>query len=176
MTIKKIKIINVVFLFLLSFLWHFMYDLLPNNFFALFFPVNESIWEHMKIIYTCLLISSIIEYIIYKKKKINVNNFYINIPIISILGIITYLILYLPLDKIFSHNLILAIIILFIVFTLSEIMSYYILKFKKIKNEKIIGIFLIILSYIIFTYLTYNPIKNNLFLDRQTNTYGIKKD
>ena len=173
---KKIKLIMIFINICLSFLVHFMYNWFPSTFTSIFFPVNESIWEHMKIIYTCLLISSIIEYIIYKKKKINVNNFYINIPIISILGIITYLILYLPLDKIFSHNLILAIIILFIVFTLSEIMSYYILKFKKIKNEKIIGIFLIILSYIIFTYLTYNPIKNNLFLDRQTNTYGIKKD
>ena len=51
MTLKKIKIINVVFLFLLSFLWHFMYDLFPNNIFALVFPVNESVWEHMIIVY-----------------------------------------------------------------------------------------------------------------------------
>lgn len=30
---------------------HFIYDLLPNAVFALFSPVNESIWEHLKLIY-----------------------------------------------------------------------------------------------------------------------------
>ena len=93
MTLKKIKIINVVFLFLLSFLWHFMYDLLPNNFFALFFPVNESIWEHMKIIYYCLLLSSVLEFILYHKFKIKVNNFYISSMVKSVLGVIIYLII-----------------------------------------------------------------------------------
>ena len=30
---------------------HFVYDLLPNPVTALFSPVNESIWEHLKVIY-----------------------------------------------------------------------------------------------------------------------------
>lgn len=30
---------------------HFLYDLLPNVVTALFAPVNESIWEHLKLIY-----------------------------------------------------------------------------------------------------------------------------
>lgn len=30
---------------------HFLYDLLPNPVTALFSPTNESIWEHLKIIY-----------------------------------------------------------------------------------------------------------------------------
>lgn len=30
---------------------HFLYDFLPNPVTALFSPVNESIWEHLKIIY-----------------------------------------------------------------------------------------------------------------------------
>ena len=72
MSLKKIKIINVVFLFLLSFLWHFVYDWFPNNIFALFFPVNESIWEHMKIIYYCLFMGSILEFVLCKKNNINI--------------------------------------------------------------------------------------------------------
>ena len=31
------------------------------------------------------------------------------------------------------------------------------------------------ISYIIFVYLTYNPIKIDLFIDPQTGTYGIEK-
>jgi hypothetical protein len=34
---------------------HFVYDLWPNWFTALFAPVNESIWEHLKLLYWPLL-------------------------------------------------------------------------------------------------------------------------
>ena len=94
MTLKKIKIINVVFLFLLSFLWHFMYDWFSNTIFALVFPVNESIWEHMKIIYYCLLLGSILEFVLCKKNNIKINNFYIEAMIKSLLGVIFYLIIF----------------------------------------------------------------------------------
>ena len=88
---KRIKVLMIVIAFILSFPIHFMYDLFPSFITSIFFPVNESIWEHMKIVYTSILVTSITEYFIYKKKNIKVNNFVINIPIISIIGIIIYL-------------------------------------------------------------------------------------
>ncbi len=36
---------------------HFLYDFLPNPVTALFSPVNESIWEHLKLIYWPYLIA-----------------------------------------------------------------------------------------------------------------------
>lgn len=39
---------------------HFVYTLLPNVIAALFSPVNESIWEHMKIIYWPLLVAMLV--------------------------------------------------------------------------------------------------------------------
>ena len=172
---KKIKFWMVFVTFILSFLIHFAHVLYPSILTSIFAPVNESVWEHMKIIYTCILISSLIEYFIYKKKSISFNNFLISIPITSILSIIIYLILYIPLELLFGHSLFLAAFLLFIIYIIAQIISYYILNFKKIKYGNIIGIILIIVSYIIFTYLTYNPIKNDLFLDTQTNTYGLEK-
>ena len=62
---KKIKTIGVYVIFVLSFISHFMYDILPNPLFSILFPVNESIWEHMKLLVTPVLIFSIIEYIVY---------------------------------------------------------------------------------------------------------------
>ena len=50
MTLKKWKIISCIGIFLLSVLFHFIYDWFPNFFTSLFSPVNESIWEHNKII------------------------------------------------------------------------------------------------------------------------------
>jgi len=171
---KKIKIIITIITFLLSFPIHFIYELFPNFLTSIFFPVNESLWEHMKIIYTSILLSSIIEYIIYKKKDIKINNFYLSIPIISIIGIIFYLITYKIISLFISHNLLIALIIMLLTYIIAEIISYYILKYKPIKHQKLLGITLIILSYIIFTYLTYNPPHNNLFIDQETNNYGIK--
>ena len=70
MNLKKIKIIAVLGIFLLSFISHFAYELFPNIIFSFIFPVNESIWEHMKIIFTSTLIYGIIDYLLLKKYKI----------------------------------------------------------------------------------------------------------
>ena len=113
---KRIKLIGVFIIFGLSFFSHFMYSWFPNTIFSILFPVNESIWEHMKLIVTPALIFSIFEYIIYKRKKIIFNNFFLSYSISMILGIILYLLIYLPIDYIFGHNMVVAISLLFITF------------------------------------------------------------
>ena len=170
---KKIKILIIIIAFILSFPIHFIYDIFPCYFTSIIAPVNESIWEHMKIIYTSILLSSIIEYFIYKKKKINTNNFILSIPISSILGIIFYLIIYLLIDLFIPHNFLIAIIIMFITYIFSNIISYTIINKKEIPNQKELGISLILINYIIFTHLTYYPPNNYLFIDQITNTYGV---
>ena len=67
---KKIKIFIILLSFILSFPIHFIYDLFPCFLTSIIAPVNESIWEHMKIIYTSILLSSIIEYFIFKSKQL----------------------------------------------------------------------------------------------------------
>ena len=171
---RKIKIIIIVISFALSFGAHFAYEIFPNFLTSILFPVNESVWEHMKIIYTCIIASSVIEYFIYKKKNIEYNNFIISIPVISIIGIALYLLLFYFITSFVKENMFISLSLLLITYIICEISSYYILNSKKVKYEKLIGIILIILSYIIFTYLTYNPIKNHVFLDTKTNSYGIK--
>ena len=74
MNLKKIKILGVVIITILSFISHFAYDIFPNIIFSFIFPVNESIWEHMKILFTSTLIYSLIEYILLKKYNITYNN------------------------------------------------------------------------------------------------------
>ena len=116
---KKIKIFIIILAFLLSFPIHFIYDIFPSFFTSIIAPVNESIWEHMKIIYTSILLSSIIEYFIYKKKRYDTNNFFISIPISSILGIIFYLVIYLLIDLFIPHSFFIAILCLLLIFFLT---------------------------------------------------------
>ena len=172
---KKIKIIGVFIIFALSFISHFMYEWFPNTLFSILFPVNESIWEHMKLIVTPVLIFSLIEYITYKKKDISYNNFILSYSISMLLCIIIYLMIYLPIDYMFGHSAIVAISLLFIIFIILEIISYYIMNYREIKYSNVIGICMIIFMYIIFGYLTYNPIEIDLFYDKSKNIYGIPK-
>ena len=161
---KKNKIISVFLVFLLSFPCHFLYNFFPNFIFASLFPVNESIWEHMKIIYTSFLITSV------------VSNYLFNYSITGILAIIIYLIMYLPLEIIFGHSFILAIILLFITYVISEIINCYLMNFNSIKNSLKYGFIIIIITYFIFTLFTYFPPKLTLFRDPTNNNYGILKE
>ena len=172
---RRIKIISVFLIFLISVISHFMYEWCTNSLFSIIFPVNESIWEHMKLILTPVLIFSLFEYIIYRKKNIYYNNFILSYSISIIIGIIFYLILYLPIHYIFGHSAVYAIILLFITFIIVQIVSYYIMNYKEIRYSYIIGNIFIILMYVIFGYLTYNPLEIDIFYDTQKNIYGIPR-
>jgi len=170
---KNKKILAVFGIFALCFLCHFLYDWFPNPIFSIFFPVNESIFEHMKIIMTSYLLYGIIDYFLLKNEK--TNNFVFQLFLVPIIGIMIYLIIYAPLYKILGENMFISIGLLFIIVIIECIMSYYLLQKEPIKYGQIAGILGIIIVYFIFTYLTYFPIHNNLFIDSTDNTYGIKK-
>lgn len=173
MSLKAIKIIGFFIIFLLCFPFHFLYDWLPNSLFSIFFPVNESIWEHMKLIYTSFIFYGIFDYLLLKKNKINFNNFLIQLFLMPIIAIFIYLIIFIPIYKMIGENMIISIGLLAIVILIEQILSYFILQYKQIKYQNIIGIVGIILVYIIFGYLTYKPIENYIFYDTVKGKYGI---
>ena len=173
---RKIKIIGVFISFILSIILHSIYQVLPNTFFSIIAPVNESIWEHMKLIITSSLTFGIIEYFIYKKKDIPFNNFLLSYGISSIIGVLTYLLIYIPLNDIFGHKVYIAIILLFLILMFVQYINCYLMNMKSIWHANDIGILLIIVIYFIFGYFTYHPPKINLFYDYLHNGFGIIKD
>ena len=172
---RKIKIIGVFISFILAVILHFIYGWIPNSLISVIAPVNESIWEHMKLIVTPSLIFSIFEYFIYKKKNIAFNNFILSYAISSILGILVYLLIYIPLNDIFGHKAYIAISLLFLILIFVQVVSYYIMNKEIIKHSSDIGILLIVIIYFVFGYLTYHPPKINLFYDYMNKGYGIIK-
>ena len=174
--IKKFKFIGVLIIFLLAFISHIMYELFPNFIFSILFPVNESIWEHMKLIVTPVLFYAIFEYIILKKRQLNINYFWLSYIISCILGIIIYLVIYLPVNKIFGYIPIFAIVLLFITFNIIIIINYYINMILKINYGNKFFVLIIIFMYVLFGYLTYFPPNTGLFYDTNSNCYGINCD
>lgn len=175
MNLKKIKIFSVFGTFILAFLTHFLYDWFPNPIFSIFLPVNESIWEHMKMLFTTILLYEIIEFIILKVKKIETNNFLFASFISAIISIPIYLIIFLPIYYRFGENMIIIFIIMFITILISQIINYKLL-IKEELGFKYFSIILIIISYIIFGLLTYYPPQTHLFYDTENEIYGIKKN
>lgn len=173
MCLKTVKIIATISIFLLCFPFHFVYDWLPNGLTSIFFPVNESIWEHMKLIAIPYFLFGIVEYIILTKNKIKPNNFLLQLFLVPLLGIILYLLIYLPLYSYFGENMFISIALLLFIIILMEIASYYLLKQENIKYQSIIGTVGIIAVLITFGYLTYKPIENYVFYDTEHNKYGI---
>ncbi len=173
MNIKKLKIIGIIIAFLLTFPLHFLYDKLPCFLTSIIAPVNESIWEHMKILFGAILISGIIEKIIVKTKKLNINNVFISNFLSALISIPIFLIMFMPVYNIIGKNFVITIIIMLLAIIIAKIMSYVIMKKKNLNLQKITIIFVIAI-YIIFGLLTYFPPKNNLFLDPIKNIYGIQ--
>ena len=173
MTLKRTRIISTIGIFLLCFLFHFIYNWFPCTLTEIFFPVNESIWEHMKLLFSAVVFYGIIDYIILQKFNIKFNNFFISLFVSALSIIPIYLTMFLPIYYKIGQNMVITIGIMLIAIIISQIISYYILKQEHFDKLNIISLILIIASYIIFAYLTYYPIKNELFFDTQDEKYGL---
>jgi len=166
---KKI-ITNSLLLFLLSIFISFVYKVLPYFITLTFSPVNNSIFEYLKLIFSSYIIFLILKLVFLKTREANdiKNHFYLGLFNIAI-----FLILYLPVILIFKENIFLAYIINFI--SISITMFLYQKLEKKQNNSKENNLFIIpiVLLFIMFTYFSYHPLKNFLFFDKQNNKYGI---
>lgn len=173
MNLTKSKIISTISIFALCFAFHFAYDVLPNPLSAIFFPVNESIWEHMKMLFSAIIFNGLIDYFVMKKFDIEFNNFFLGLFISACSSVPIYLMIYLPFYYKIGAPMILNIGVLFLTIVISQVINYYIQKQNNINKLNIVSIILIIISYIVFGYLTYYPIKSDIFFDPMDEKYGL---
>ena len=150
-------------IFLLCFPLHFIYEFFPNFITSIFCPVNESIWEHMKLILTSYLI-----YYLFTKNK--VSNYNLKLFLVPLLAIILYLLIYIPLYKIIGENFFLNIGLLYIIIIFECLVSNKLL-LKPIRFAKVLGLIGLLLVYLVFIFFTYYPLKNFLFYDPSHNYY-----
>jgi len=171
MKLKTWKIISAIAILAISALIHSVYKLIPNNFTALFFSVNESIWEHNKMIFLAFLIWSIIEFIKFKKKNVFFNGF-ISALICSIFVMLIFTPIYLYILNT-KDNIFITIFIYFIAIIISQFVSYKIFNKNEENYKAYLSIFLWLLVFIINAFLTFNPINKPIFYDYNKEVYGI---
>lgn len=171
---KKISILSVFLVFIFSALFHNIYLYFPSFLTSLFFPVNESIFEHMKLIFLSYLIVGFIEYILLKHNNLSVNNLKPSIIFSIIFNIIFLLIVYTIIYKIIGHNTIITLITYFISIIITKILAYKILTNKKSYNFLNEYFYIIIiLIFLILVYFTYAPLENTIFIDYMNKKIGL---
>jgi len=144
MNIKTLKIIGTIIALILPFPLHFLYNLIPNFITSIFLPVNESIWEHMKMLFGSILIAGVIQKIIVILKKEKINNICFSNFIAAISSIPIFLILFLPVYYIIGENIVVTIIIMFITIVIAKLISYKIMNMDDFKLENKTIFFVII--------------------------------
>lgn len=152
--VLRLKIIGAIMASLVSLPLMFLYKKFPNFFTSIFSPINNSLWEHLKVIFGSILIGGITQKIIMLIKKVPVNNICFSTFISAIIAIPIYIILASILFSIFGERNVIKILVTFIAILIAELISYFMMKQPEFKLENYTIIFVII-AYIIFTFITY---------------------
>lgn len=173
MSLKWIKVTACIGIFILCFPFHFMYEWFSNILFSIFFPVNESVFEHMKMLFTSIIFYGILDFLFLKFFHQKRDNFLASLFLSASLSIPVFLIIYLPFYYLIGENMPLNLICLFITIVISQFISYLVLKSNNLKNLNMASVAGIILVYIIFGFLTYYPPILDLFYDSLNEKYGI---
>ena len=171
---KKFVIYNTFLTFILGFLVHNIYSWIPS-FITSIFPVNESLFEHMKLIYFSPIISGAILYFFFRRKGYIINNLLFGLVISTVFNIVIFYLIYTPLYYANGQSMIMTLTIYFITIILSNYLYYLIIEMKNSKRLNKISFVMIIVIGSILTYFTYHPLKIDFFRDPENNTYGIKK-
>ena len=173
MSLKYYHILGAIFTIVLGTLLHFTYQWSGKNILvAIFSAVNESTFEHLKLLFTPMLIFSIFEYFLYGKNIVN----FVPVKLLSILlGIFVIITSFYTYVGIIGNHFLIADIGTFILGVLvAYYFSFHFLQtncFYSLISIRLGWIGIIILTYCFFIFTFYPP-HIGLFLDPVSKTYG----
>ena len=154
--LKRYTILGIVFTAILGTLSHFVYDWTGNNFIVgLFFPVNESTWEHIKLLFFPMLL-----YSIYMSKKLSKEYPCINSALLSgiLIGAFSIPVIFYTYSGILGYNIAWLDIAIFFICVIIAFITVYKLALS-CKAEKFEGIliFLVCITALLFIIFTIYP-------------------
>ena len=163
--LKSYIIIGVIFVSVLGTLCHFVYNWSGNNVFVgLFTPINESIWEHTKLLFFPMLI-----YSFYINKKIGKEYPCLNSAMIAgmLLGVAMIIVMFYTYTGVIGFNTAFADIAIFYISVILAFCVVYKFTISCMADKygKVLQIFQIVMIclYIIFTF---SPPAIPLFVSR----------
>ena len=160
--LKRIKpetytLIGILVLFVVGSLFHFLYSLTGECFIVgLFVPINESIFEHTKMVVLQIFIWWFIFYL-FRKKDLFVNAWFTSAIIAMISAIIAIPMLFYFYSQAFGiESLVIDILILLVSLAIGQILGLHYYRHGK-GIEYHFAIVLMIVIIILFAFFTINP-------------------
>lgn len=172
--IRNYQIASAILVCILGTLLHFTYKFFGENIFvASFSAVNESVWEHLKLLFFPMLLTTLIGYFYIGK---NAPNFLCSKTLGIIASMLFIILFFYTYTGIIGKSIVLIDIASFFASViLGESLAYKLMisNFKCNNTIAIIILTIILICFVVFTYLT--P-KIGIFRDPVTNQYGIIKN
>lgn len=165
--LKRYTIIGILFVLSIGSLAHFLYDWSGNNsIVGLFTPVNESIWEHMKLLFFPMLLYSFIMILKFHRKYACITSALCSGILIGavLIPLFYYAYTYLLGKNIFILDISTFILSIVIAFFL----SYKLTRSYKLKFYKSLLCILVGILFICFFIFTYYPPDTTIFQDPTT--------
>jgi len=175
---KKYTVINLIMMGVtlgLGILWHFLFELANENaFVGLFAPINESVWEHLNILFFPFVISMLIEYFLYGRRTYN---FFSSKLVGLSVGLITIIIGYYVTVGAFAINNMVSNIA---IFTVSVILSFLVSYLRMLRTPKMAGgiwegaaICVMCIIFALLLIFTYYPPHIPIFRDPTNMNYSL---
>lgn len=168
-------LIGVPILFIIGSIMHFLYNILwESPVVGLFAPINESIWEHSKmVVWPIILWWSIYYCFRGKEYEINANKWFTSAFVALVTALITMPLLYYFYTGAFGVELLwVDILILLFAVSFGQLLGLHTYRYGSGLNAKLILIVLgvIVLLFLLFTFF---PPHIPLFQDAVTGSYGL---
>ncbi len=170
------EITGFIFTVIAGTLLHFVYNWSGHKWIVgIFSPVNESTWEHLKLLFTPMLLYSTVEYFVIGK---DYPNFIFAKSFGIAFGMLVILIAFYTYTGIIGSNFLWADILTFLL----GVAAAYFYSWRVIYETDIgtspdfIGAILLLLLTLCFVLFTFTPPHIGMFLDPVSKEYGIPKN
>lgn len=175
-TASKTAIISFVLLSVAGTILHFAFQFFNGNtLVGAFTPVNESVWEHLKLILVPSIPIGVLEYFVYGK---DYEHFLAAKSIGILSGMLFTVLAFYTYSGIIGENYgIVNIAIFFLAAALTSYLTYRLTIFNTLaldERASIIGISIIAVILILFIFFTFDPPQIELFRDPVSEDFGIK--
>ena len=175
-SLKRWRLVGIITLTVLGFVLHYLFSWTnESKLIGLFVPVNESVWEHLKLGYWSVVLFSIAEHLFVSR---HVNNYYPAKTIGVLVLEMTIILLFYGYTFIAHKDIFLLDIFSYILAViLCQYVAYTIFRlhpFSILVNRISVAAFISI--GVLLGVLTYYPPHFALFKDPHTGTYGIAKE
>jgi hypothetical protein len=172
-SLKHWRLAGIITIIILGFLLHYLFSWTDSSkIIGLLAPVNESVWEHLKLGYWSVVLFSLAEYL---QIKSSVNNYFFSKTIGVLTLEITIILIYYGYTFIVGKNIIWIDIGSYILgAVICQYLTYLFFKqkpYSKLTNK--ISLAALIGIGVLFAVTTYYPPHVALFKDNNNNTYGI---